>query len=320
MANKFKCLDCRHSFLLNDGSEHLCPKCKSENIKPQTSGAANIFGKFLIFAVMFAVGYFVTPLVYTNPKSEGTSEDKNTKKVVVDSNVVEYVEDGSGDKAVVRTDDGMDNPSVSPENNDTDDAKNKEPEPLLPIDAEFSVFEKKLAENGFTFSISVLAQYDSNVKQYELYLNENDNSPLLTSLDGTFKCDEYYTADGNYFVKAVYENGNSTLLKSIGAFVKPVNEPKPFARMEKDELQNKIDKYCNSRSGSDRKWFAHPNKGGDKRLADKVIVKNNTNGDTYPNISKMFSECLMITKKINVEDVSYDDEGRLNSITINIEK
>lgn len=309
MANKFKCKDCRHSFSLNAGSESICPKCKSDNIEP-VKGSKFIW-KLLLFIVMAVVGFCATDVLVLGKSGVGLGKDV-TAGAVSTNNVSAGAEASTkAPVAVEGTEISVDEPAP---------AVNETPKPMEPINAEFNVYEKNLAENGFTFSVAVLADYESEVDYYELYLKEDDENPVLTSTDGTFKSNEYYTADGKYFIQAFYENGNSTLVKSIDGFVKPAkDEPKQIAKLEMSELQSKIDKSFKNRG--DRKWYASVGKGGDKRLADKITVKNTTNGKTYTSIAAMFADCWICAKKINVESVTYDEaSSRLNAITISIVK
>lgn len=308
MANKFKCKDCRHSFSLNAGSESICPKCKSDNIEP-VKGSKFVW-KLLLFIVMAVVGFCATDVLVLGKSSVGLGKNIAAESVST-NNVSEGAE--ASTKAPVE----VEGAEISVD--ESASAVNETPKPMEPINAEFNVYEKNLAENGFTFSVAVLAEYESEVDYYELYLKEDDENPVLTSTDGTFNSNEYYAADGKYFIQAFYKNGNSTLVKSIDGFVKPAkDEPKQIAKLEMSELQSKIDKSLKNRGG--KKWYAS-GKDGDKRLADKVTVKNITDSVTYTSISEMFSDCWFCAKKINVESVTYDEaNGRLNAITISIVK
>lgn len=304
MANKFKCKDCRHSFSLNAGSESICPKCKSDNIEP-VKGSKFVW-KLLLFIVMAVVGFCATDVLVLGKSSVGFGEN-----IVAESDSTNNVSEGAETSTPAPVE--VEGAEKSVDDNET-------PKQMEPINAEFNVYEKNLAENGFTFSVAVLADYESEVNYYELYLKEDDENPVLTSTDGTFKSNEYYAADGKYFIQAFYKNGNSTLVKSIDGFVKPAkDEPKQIAKLEMSELQSKIDKSFKNRN--DRKWYASVGKGGDKRLADKVTVKNITNGVTYTSIAAMFAKCWVCADKINVESVTYDEaNGRLNAFTISIVK
>ena len=302
MANKFKCRDCRHSFSLNAGSEMVCPKCKSDNIEP-VKGSSFVW-KLLLFVVMAVVGYFTTDIIVVKPQKPVVNQVVAGETVT--GNVVPGVAVSNEQVAVIQAAAATELEAV--------------PAPLEPINTEFNVYGKSLTEGGFTISVAALADYEAEVLCYELYLNENDEKPFLESNNGTFKSSEYRAANGKYYVKAFYEDGNYTLPKLIDGIVKPAkDEPKQVAKMGQDELQSKIDKSFKNRG--DRKWYASVAKGGDKRLADKVSVKNTTNGKTYSSIAAMFADCWMSATKINVEEVAYDEAtGCLNAITINIVK
>ena len=305
MANKFKCKDCRHSFSLNAGSESICPKCKSDNIEPQRS--SNVVLKLLLFVVMAAVGFFVTDILIVKPKSADIAKN------IVAENKDKQNNDFSENKTTASLP-YSDSESTTEEIYEEEPIE--EPEPLVPFEASFSVLDKNLTESGFTFKVVVNADYDSAIKQFELYTVENDTVLVLTSTDGKFNGDKYYAATGQYYIKAIYEDGNYAYSSGIDGIVKPLKEePKTVTKIGIDELQSKIDNSFNNRS--DRRWYAKASRGGDKRLDDDVIVNNITNGKTYPSIANMFQRCWIIAKKINVESVTYDEAtGKLNSITI----
>ena len=293
MANKFKCKDCRFSFSLNTGSEEICPKCKSDNIEPVNS--PKLVWKLLLFVVMAAVGYFVTNIFVGGLQPQVITV--GTTDVAEIEIPLPPVADGGGETAVV-------------------DEPVEEIEPLLPFEANFGVFEKNLSENGFAFKVVVNADYDSDIRQYELYTMDDDTVLVLTSVDGKFNSDKYYATDGRYFIKVIYKDGNYAYSAGIEGIVKPEKEePKTIAKMDIAELQSKIDKSLKNRTYI--KWFASVVKGGDKRLDDKVTVINTTNGVTYTSIADMYCDCWYDVDKINVEDVTYNETtGRLNSITI----
>ena len=260
--------------------------------------------KLLLSVVMAVIGFFVTNSV--------VGEDQ-TPSVATDIDIIAETSDVATENDVT--------PSTPEDKVSTNvTVKVVEQEPLQPFEASFSVLEKDLTENGFAFKVVVNADYDYDVRQFELYTMDNDTVLVLTSTNGRFNSNKYYAKDGRYYIKAIYEDGNYAYSANINDIVKPAKEePKTVAKMEIAELQKKIDKSFENRS--DRKWYASVVKGGDKRLDDKVTVINTTNGKTYTSIAQMYQNCWMSATKINVEDVTYNEAtGRLNSITISIIK
>ena len=168
----------------------------------------------------------------------------------------------------------------------------------------------------------MLAEYDSEVKHYALYLKEDDSEPISISSNGKFKNNGYPAADGKYYIKAIYENGNHTNMASIDGFMKPAkNEPKQVSKMLKEELQDLINKSLGSNL-EDTDWFEGNN--SDRRLNNNVSVKTKE-GREYNTISDMMSdysfEYMNGDITVVVVDVSYNESnGKLISFVIDVVK
>ena len=312
MANKFKCKDCRHSFSLNTGSEAICPKCKSDNIEP--ANGSNIVWKLLLFVVMAVVGYFTTDTIVAG--SEDTIVEQ--KKPLVEKTVA--VESPIDDEDFVEEEfiDDFSEPVPLPE---------AKPEPVLPIDtAVFVISNKTLKPEGFSFVVQCQKiPADYKVEKYMLFLGESDAEPtLVADATGLFSSDKYFANDGKYFVKALFVNNNTTTLKPIDGIVKPevqVKETKP-TKMEKEELQSKIDKSVSSAGASVNAWFKPV--GGDRRVLPKSKItlrkanscKSIENDLVFTDIQKMINYGKSQKVKINVVSVSYNGNNVIDAFEI----
>ena len=302
MANKFKCKDCRHSFVLSNENEAVCPKCKSDNIKPQ-SNTISIIAKFILFIIMAAIGYFTTDFILKKDNKELVQDNiPEIEETVIEKNTIEEV--------TVMADDST--ASVSEQSAETIIEI-----PLEPIDnAVFTISDMILKQEGFSFIVKCgNIPNDYLVDQYRLFLNEDDTEPFIVAeANGQFISDKYAAENGRYFVQALFINNNHTTLEPIEGIIKPATpakEVKP-TRMEKSELQSKIDKSIANTNGghADNQWY----KGRDKRISNKVKItlraENNVDQkeQTFTGSQAMLKHAQAKKVKITVLSVSYDND------------
>lgn len=296
MARKFKCKDCRHSFQLNNGEDEICPKCKSDNILPVGNGMS-ILGKLLLFLVMATVGYFATDIILKN---------NNDNKLVAADEISSDVDTETNKESV--SEDILSSGEVQTDMTIVD-------EPMEPIDsAEFTISNITLKQDGFSFFVQCgKIPVDYQVEQYQLFLNEKDVEPMLTAdANGEFKSSKYLADDGKYYVKAIFINNNTTTLKPIEGIVKPatpaeVVKPK---RMEKDELESKLNEAINAPRGSNfGQWYKN---NGDKRIKGpkaKIAIHGDATviEGVHNLVSKARTASVYKNKKVKVTDVTYSD-------------
>lgn len=303
MANKFKCRDCRHSFLLNAGSDLVCPKCKSDNIEPLKG--SSLVWKLLLFVVMAAVGFFATDTfvvkpgkaVPAAPAQQMVYEDEPEATVEYQQSV-SYHEEEPQDLPVVV-------------------------EELLPIDsAVFVVSNKALNQDGFSFIVSCEnIPVDYQVEQYMLFLNENDTEPVLVAeANGKFSSDKYFAENGKYFIKAIFINNNSTTLKTIDGIVKPADkkeEVKP-SRMEMSELESKINASIADKNGGSpvNKWYKGV--GGDARVSTRVTITANGMEKPFTSVDAMIRHGRTKKVKVKVLSVSYNSNNVIDAFEISM--
>ena len=303
MANKFKCRDCRHSFLLNAGSDLVCPKCKSDNIEPLKG--SSLVWKLLLFVVMAAVGFFATDTfvvkpgkaVPAAPAQQMVYEDEPEATVEYQQSV-SYHEEEPQDLPVVV-------------------------EELLPIDsAVFVVSNKALNQDGFSFIVSCEnIPVDYQVEQYMLFLNENDTEPVLVAeANGKFSSDKYFAENGKYFIKAIFINNNSTTLKTIDGIVKPADkkeEVKP-SRMEMSELESKINASIAEKNGGSpvNKWYKGV--GGDARVSTRVTITANGMEKPFTSVDAMIRHGRTKKLKVKVLSVSYNGNNVIDAFEISM--
>ena len=307
MANKFKCRDCRHSFMLNAGSDLVCPKCKSDNIEPLKG--SNVVWKLLLFVVMAVVGFFATEVLVFKSEEVVTIPVQSPKVVSFDDESEDDVTISDNDASIaeVQEEEPQDLPVVVEE--------------LLPIDnAVFTVSNKTLNQNGFSFNVYCEnIPVDYQVEQYMLFLNENDAEPvLIAEANGKFSSDKYFAPDGKYFIKATFINGNCTTLKSIDGIVKPEEkkeEVKP-SRMEQSELQSKIDASVLERNGNSpvNKWYRGVS--GDARISTKVKITVSGMEKPFIGVAAMLQHGRAKKLKIKVLSVSYDKNNVIDAFEI----
>ncbi len=303
MANKFKCRDCRHSFLLNAGSDLVCPKCKSDNIEPLKG--SSLVWKLLLFVVMAAVGFFVTD-TFVVKQGKAVSAVAPAQQTVYEDEpeTTEYQQQVS-----YHEEEPQDLPVVVEE--------------LLPIDsAVFVVSNKALNQDGFSFIVSCEhIPVDYQVEQYMLFLNANDAAPVLVAeANGKFSSDKYFAEDGKYFIKAIFINNNSTTLKTIDGIVKPADkkeEVKP-SRMEMSELESKINASIAEKNGGSpvNKWYKGV--GGDARVSTRVTITANGMEKPFTSVDAMIRHGRTKKLKVKVLSVSYNSNNVIDAFEISM--
>ena len=305
MANKFKCRDCRHSFMLNAGSDLVCPKCKSDNIEPLKG--SNVVWKLLLFVVMAVVGFFATEILVFKSEEIAIKPVQPQEITSFDDELEEPVKPDYDAPVAELEEEPKDLPVVVEE--------------LLPIDnAVFSVSNKTLNQSGFSFiACCENIPVDYQIEQYMLFLNENDAEPVLRAeANGKFSSDKYFAPDGKYFIKATFINGNCTTLKSIDGIVKPEEKKEEVqpSRMEQSELQSKIDASVLERNGNSpvNKWYRGVS--GDARISTKVKITVSGMEKPFIGVAAMLQHGRAKKLKIKVLSVSYDKNNVIDAFEI----
>lgn len=295
--------------MLSNENEELCPKCKSENIEPQ-GGAKSIIGKFALFIVMASVGFFTTDIILK----------KDNTPLAVDK---EVTVDEVTDKVPVLTD-----------NTETEGVTTIEEiimEPTLePIDsAVFTLANMTLKQDGFSFIVQCKnIPVDYQVELYKLYLNENDTEPFMVAeANGQFSNNNYVSKSGKYYVQATFMNKNHTTLKPIEGIKRPETptEELKIKKMEEHELEAKINKSVEIRTGGDpaNQWYKK-NK-GDKRIYYKsnITVKANNSVEnenrTWESLEQFIGDIRMMGEiKVKVISVSHNKDNIIDAFEIGI--
>ena len=277
----YVCHKCNQVFEAEDSLTLVCPKCGSDNIDEKTRRKNQLIPKLCVFLLTMAIGYFVTPILQQQLKSQQNVEVSSQLVVLTENETIE--------------------PSVFDSLAIVDTV---EVEEVVEIPIKLECTSPIDPEKRYVYSFRASCNYEGkSIVQYHLLKSPESEEPIKISEDGQF--DDVPPAENPeafYWVCAVVkeENRTSDTVRVEGCIKRPIEKVRKITESEVADMLNKRIATQN------KTYFSHP---------VKVDVVGNK---VYSTISDFESFLKLKNKQVKDLHVEYGSNNKVIHIKVEV--